>query len=386
MEEFDALMILMNNVNFMDEVELELQDILAHTSDLEQMVIVYIISHLFAHVPRIRPDYSAAISLVGLKRSQWRCMLSAKHDGTFYRYLKIYPFCFDQLCNEILQFVEMKQISINKTPNGYSFYDPIAINNRYNNRMMLVDLIGAALMYLYSKSDFGILSLIFGLTTPNFRSNTQKGICILYDFLLTSDKAKINIPSAEYRTTLANLVSKKYPTLQGLNVWATVDGCKLDIKTPVNPYKENACYNGWLHKHCINNVLIMCMDGLFAAGALNYYGHHHDSSVALLGHIYDSIPTNHNIAADSAFAKVNGIIPIDDTMVATTVEGEALRCVRQASEWAMGIFQIPRLRTKLPVDDVKRGRLIHLSLLMNNYKVRCGIPTQVTTTFVNNNI
>ena len=66
MEEFDALMTLMNNVNFMDEVELELQDILAHTSDLEQMVIVYIISHLFAHVPRIRPDYSAAISLVGL--------------------------------------------------------------------------------------------------------------------------------------------------------------------------------------------------------------------------------------------------------------------------------------------------------------------------------
>ena len=29
MEEFDALMTLMNNVNFMDEVELELQDILA---------------------------------------------------------------------------------------------------------------------------------------------------------------------------------------------------------------------------------------------------------------------------------------------------------------------------------------------------------------------
>ena len=67
-------------------------------------------------------------------------------------------------------------------------------------------------------------------------------------------------------------------------------------------------------------------------------------------------------------------------------EFDALMTLIQASEWAMGIFQIPRLRTKLPVDDVKRGRLIHLSLLMNNYKVRCGIPNQVTTTFINNNI
>ena len=65
MEEFDALMTLMNNVNFMDEVELELQDILAHTSDLEQMVIVYIISHLFAHVHQITRTYEGKDALRG---------------------------------------------------------------------------------------------------------------------------------------------------------------------------------------------------------------------------------------------------------------------------------------------------------------------------------
>ena len=85
MEEFDALMILMNNVNFMDEVELELQDILAHTSDLEQMVIVYIISHLFAHVEATGRPYlflstighqpDAAFRMVPFKKgSERRCL------------------------------------------------------------------------------------------------------------------------------------------------------------------------------------------------------------------------------------------------------------------------------------------------------------------------
>ena len=91
---------------------------------------------------------------------------------------------------------------------------------------------------------------------------------------------------------------------------------------------------------------------------------------------------NRNLTGDAAFAAVRGLIKLDDRNVIHLQHGQNLRQFRQISEWAMGIFQLPRLHCVLPLHNHElRQNMLSFSVLFNNFKVSNGMKNEITTAF-----
>ncbi len=113
------------------------------------------------------------------------------------------------------------------------------------------------------------------------------GIRLLLKVLLQEDAAKVAIPSAVSIMEMMELISKKFPALDG--VWCLMDGLKIPIQRPGDYRVQNAYYNGWLHGHFVGCVFVFAPDGTAIAASVNNPGSWHDSLIAENSGIYDKL-------------------------------------------------------------------------------------------------
>jgi hypothetical protein len=71
--------------------------------------------------------------------------------------------------------------------------------------------------------------------------------------------ASIKWPREEEFEDLTRLIVERHPRLWG--AFGFIDGLKLPVQESSDNEIENATYNGWLHTHAINNVLVFAPDG-----------------------------------------------------------------------------------------------------------------------------
>jgi hypothetical protein len=71
-------------------------------------------------------------------------------------------------------------------------------------------------------------------------------------------------------------VSFKYSLLAG--TFAFLDGCKLQSQRPCDALQE-VFYNGWQHKHCVDNMIVFSFAGDIIHAAYGARGTVHDQTV-----------------------------------------------------------------------------------------------------------
>lgn len=75
---------------------------------------------------------------------------------------------------------------------------------------------------------------------------------------------------------MQDAVSDKYPLLSG--TFAFLDGCKLESQRPCDSLQEEF-YNGWQHKHCVNNMIAFSPAGDIIHAVYGARGTVHDQTV-----------------------------------------------------------------------------------------------------------
>ena len=320
---------------------------------------------------------------LGLKRSPWRRLLQNNSEIEFKRYLGVTTDIFNKLCSIFnLHAREYHSKKYQRAPADK--YDANAPNTYNNNRVFIEDKIGIVLIFMLSKCEIKYMSLIFGICRQRISREINADMSILVEALQNHPDAAVAWPTADEMDKLIARTNHKYPMLDRYNVWGAVDGCKIAIQTSTDSDLQAAYYNGWLHSHVVVNVLAVDTKGKFRFAILNTLGTTHDSAAALLGGLYHKIAAtpNRNLTGDAAFAAVPGLIKLDDRNVIHLQHGQNLRQFRQISEWAMGIFQLPRLRCVLPLHNHElRQNILSFSVLFNNFKVSNGMKNEITTAF-----
>ncbi|KIJ43747.1 hypothetical protein M422DRAFT_60301 [Sphaerobolus stellatus SS14] len=119
----------------------------------------------------------------------------------------------------------------------------------------------------------------------------------------------------------------------------------LTVATTDNPEWENATYNGWLHSHCCNNVLVFSPRGEIIAVRINAPGSWHDSCVAksIYQNLCDCISDGYYLVADTAFPC--GTKQIDRKIKASLKSGQ-----------------------QLPLDTQELNQLLHLNRQLLSYR------------------
>jgi len=179
---------------------------------------------------------------------------------------------------------------------------------------------------------------------------------------------------------------RKLKNLAHLYLWGSVDGVKLTLKVPTDFDMQLKYYNGWLHKHCICNVILFDVNGMIRWATVNMEGTAHDSKVSHFGGMYNMLMQNgefrYNIVGDSAFPNIPGLIRICKK-IRHTYLGKLLSGFRQSAEWGMQIFQKynKRLTVPLPWDGDQRLVILILAILLTNFRVTCGSGNQINTVF-----
>ncbi|KIJ43451.1 hypothetical protein M422DRAFT_60318 [Sphaerobolus stellatus SS14] len=125
-------------------------------------------------------------------------------------------------------------------------------------------------------------------------------------------EAKIAWPGEDKMEEYAKIIGQQHPALlewkhgNAYGAFGSVDGLKLTVAATDNPEWENATYNGyngWLHSHCCNNVLVFSPRGEITAAQINAPGSWHDSHVAksIYQNLHDHTSDGYYLVADTAF-------------------------------------------------------------------------------------
>ena len=142
-------------------------------------------------------------------------------------------------------------------------------------------------------------------------------------------------------------------------------------------------YNGWTHGHYVSNLFVFEPDGTIVKMVTNAPGCLHDSTIASLGYVYETLEDinrefNVMTVVDSAFEVTNydcliqsgQTLPADLDGDLLTVAREATS-LRQMEEWGMRGIQgsFPRLKDKIIFEE--RGeRQIIIQLIARLYNFR----------------
>ncbi|GAB1523491.1 hypothetical protein RhiTH_006641 [Rhizoctonia solani] len=114
-------------------------------------------------------------------------------------------------------------------------------------------------------------------------------------------KARICWPKPDKMQEYLQAIQLRHPSVIG--GFGFLDGLSLPIGASSDADIERSTYNGWLHLHCINNVLVFAPNGCVIAAKVNAPGSWHNSRTA--AHIYnllqDKTPASFFLIADTAF-------------------------------------------------------------------------------------
>ena len=211
--------------------------------------------------------------------------------------------------------------------------------------------------------------------------------------------ARVRMPTNAELNGFVAAINSKYPVLT--TEWGAMDGLKIKICSCANPVAQNNNYNGWLHGHFRNNLLLFSPDGLVQACYFNAPGTMHDSSMAIWGGVYDKIDavyqqTGFCVVADSAFARENrnSILPSYQTNL--NHQGQmrqhqdlyaAATSMRQLSKWGMHGFKssFRRLESTFPYKERGELRVImQMIILLYNFRASTVGQNQIQSSFYPN--
>ncbi|KAG9078768.1 hypothetical protein FS749_009172 [Ceratobasidium sp. UAMH 11750] len=242
---------------------------------------------------------------------------------------------------------------------------------------------------------------IFALVPSVLSCYVHTGLPILLEFLKQIPEGVLKWPSPAQMSDYSKLINARHPAIDG--TFGFVDGLKLPVANSGNPQVENANYNGWLHSHKINNVLVFAPDGCIIYATLNAPGSWHNARVAqdVYGELLNKTPTGYFLIADMAFPKLRrGLLdkihtPLKaNTNLAHLTRAErdqaikysnSITSVRQAVEWGMRAIQGAFGRLKMPLDanDTEwRRLLIETCLRMHNVRTRMVEINQIRTVYM----
>ncbi|KAG8719455.1 hypothetical protein FRC08_002769 [Ceratobasidium sp. 394] len=121
--------------------------------------------------------------------------------------------------------------------------------------------LGLMLHFLCSTSRFTALQQIFAIVPSVLSCYVHTGLPILLEFLKQIPEGVIKWPSPLQMSEYSKLIRMRHPAIDG--AFGFVDGLKLPVASSGDPQVENANYNGWLHSHKVNNVIVFAPDGEF---------------------------------------------------------------------------------------------------------------------------
>jgi hypothetical protein len=172
-------------------------------------------------------------------------------------------------------------------------------------------------------------------------------------------------------------------------VFGVVDGSRLAITSPGDPYKQSAYYNGVVSACNVNNVFVTAPTGRIIWYKVNTPGSWHDIKVSTeLNETLEDhtrTPPNMRLFADSGFThpKKKYIIPVHGS---TSKFNDVITALRQSAEWSnRSLFFWSRLKTQLPSDDDKgRTMILKLAIFLTNFRTSFMGINQTRKYFENN--
>ncbi len=223
------------------------------------------------------------------------------------------------------------------------------------------DCLALVLFWSRCKGNGVPLSMIFGMTSSNMCVYLKFGRRIFIEVFRKHPLARIRVPPAEKIEEYKLAVGDRHENIP--DVWATMDGLKLEIQAPLDSELQNNFYNGWTHGHYLTSVFVFCPDGTIPVAFFNVPGCLHDSTVADWGKIYEKLERVYNLTGakttvDSAFTTVGKPFLIKssqdefgnraDTEIDARTQiriNKDATSMRQSAEWGMKELQAsnPRL-------------------------------------------
>lgn len=257
--------------------------------------------------------------------------------------------------------------------------------------------LGLVLAWTRTRGSLMVLSMIFGLTTANLSVWLRFARRIMVRVLKDHPKSKVRMPTDEEIQDYIQAICSKYPSLQ--DVWGAMDGLKLYLQRAGGPTEENKYYNGWQHDHFVNSLFLFTPDGLIRYAYFNAPGTWHDSTMASVGGVYDTLDeiyhrTSTRIVVDSAFAKEERPSMIKSHQVNFDRNGRQRQpsqvhrdatSVRQLSEWGMRGLQgsFPRLKDRIFYEERGERKIILLMvILLFNFRASSVGQNQIRSSFM----
>ena len=255
--------------------------------------------------------------------------------------------------------------------------------------------LGLFLHFLNSTMGMKNLQQIFGCSAWMVSVVIKDYLHLVKRALLNHADARVRWPDAEQRRHLAELVSRREPTIN--NIIGFVDGLHLFVQCNDDTTEQSQFYNGWIGDTCINNIFVFSATGMIIFAALNFPGCVHDAYAAVqLYNLLESIDDEYAIVADVAFptrkamegkivcgSKQGAIPAARDEAIEHILKHVVMVSLRQAAEWGMRCLQgtFGRLRLRLPHDNKRRLLMMECVVLLHNFRTsRLGI-NQIRTVF-----
>ena len=254
--------------------------------------------------------------------------------------------------------------------------------------------LGLYLFYVGSQMRTKHLCLIFGVVPTTANQTIMKVMSLICRKLRRHPASAIEFPDEEKMNYFANMVHSREPLIK--NVIGFVDGLSLACQCSDNQLLQNAAYNGYSHDTSCNNVFAFSPEGKVMYCAYNYPGSWHDSTVAqqLINVVINKIGT-YALCVDQGFPRSGDLLdrfvgPMSKKMKKKLAPAlaeyllplhEKYISLRQASEWGMRALQgsFSRLKSRLPSNAEKRGRIILSIILLHNFRTHYVGLNQIVT-------
>lgn len=328
-----------------------------------------------------RRHYLTRKSLTVTYSSAWRALLNEKNDLSFINTTGLNYRAFMQLWHLFKFRLPLLQCKAGR-----------------RRQTKTKDVLGLVLYWLNSNCKQKTLCQVFGLVPSAVSNYLWMGMEALEITLKNIKLIQVRWPTELEMEDCAKLVRNREPLLP--HSFGFVDGLNLPVLESSDAEIQNAYYNGWLAGCFVSNVFVFNSKGIIIYAAINKPGSWHDSNVARS--LYDKLryntPGEYNILADSAFSfsedlAKNICAVMKDSAKERLGNSDAYREAvrldnavigqRQAAEWGMGSIQrtFGRLKSPLPVDNLKRKLILKVIVLLYNYRVKFVGLNQIQTVF-----
>lgn len=256
--------------------------------------------------------------------------------------------------------------------------------------------LGLFLFYMSSCMNYNHLALLFGVCPTSVGNYLEDMMERVITGLQNHRFAKVKFPKVAQMAHWAEMISIREPDVN--NVIGFVDGVALAVQCSEDEEEQSKDYNGYRHDTVCNNVLAFGPDGKIFFAAINYPGSWHDSTVSAgLARWAIEKMDGFKLCVDQGFPRSGALKgkfvgPLTQSQRnrlpaaerdEKILESARYVSLRQASEWGMRALQgsFTRLKSRLPSDKLKRGRIITAAILLHNLRTElCGL-NQIKTVF-----